>query len=284
MSSKSQTIGAQDPSHVPQTSPIDNRAATGVVEAIETRRSVRAFTSEVIPEAELREMLAIAARAASGGNVQPWKVYVLGPAKRDELVARVQRRMAVDGLMGEPAEYDIYPQGMEKEASPLNKPYMGRRRQLAYQMYNLMGVNKREDRAGRAAAMMRNFTFFDAPVGLMFTIEAGMGPPQWADVGQMMAHLMLLARARGWHTCPQEAWANWHESVKSVVGIPTGEVLFSGLAIGKADLAYEANTLRATRAPMAEWASFQGYSGGGGAAAAAAAAVAAAAAAASSKL
>ena len=261
----SETIVAGDPRHVPGTTPISNAPATSVAAAIETRRSVRSFTDEVVPEAELRDMLSLAARAASGGNVQPWKVYVLGPTKRDELVARVADKMG-EGMMAEmPFEYDIYPVDMQNKDSPLNTPYMGRRRSLAYQMYALMGVDKREDRAGRAAAMVRNFTFFDAPVGIMLTLHKGMGPPQWADVGAFLAALMLVARERGWHTCPQEAWATWHESVKAVAGIPAEEILFAGLAIGKAVPEYKANELRSGRAPMAEWASFQGYGGAGAA-------------------
>jgi nitroreductase len=141
-----------------------------------------------IPEAEVRDILDISARAASGGNVQPWKVYVLGPEKRNELVTMVADKMA--SRKGEKPQYDIYPRGMEKSESPLNTPYMGRRRQLAYQMYDLMGVGDRADKVGRAQAMIRNFTFFDAPVGVLFTIDRGMGPPQ------VRAYLRALSTPR----------------------------------------------------------------------------------------
>merc|ERR1711939_519574 len=137
----------------------------------------------------------------------------------------------------EKPQYDIYPVGMEKAEHPLNEPYMKRRRVLAHQMYDLMGVT-RKDKQGRMMALARNWEFFGAPQGMIFTIDKGMGPPQWADVGMLMQSIMLLSRERGLHTCPQEAWANWPDTCAKVCGIPSNEIVFAGMAIGEADVDY----------------------------------------------
>jgi nitroreductase len=160
----------------------------------------------------------------------------------------------------EKGQYDIYPVGMEKKEHPLNDPYMARRRDLAYQMYELMGVG-RKDGKGRMMAMSRNWQFFDAPVGIIFTLDKNMGPPQWSDVGMLMQSVMLLAREYGLHTCPQEAWSQFAPSVAKVCGIPDNEIVFSGMSLGYADESYEANGLYSSRAPLEEWASFQGFGG-----------------------
>ncbi len=160
----------------------------------------------------------------------------------------------------EKSSYDIYPAGMEKKEHPLNSPYMARRRELAYQMYELMGVGPKDAKA-RLMAMARNWQFFDAPVGIIFTLDKNMGPPQWSDVGILMQSVMLLAREYGLHTCPQEAWSEFAPSVAKVCGIPDNEIVFAGMAIGYADASYEANALHSARAPMEEWCSFQGFSG-----------------------
>lgn len=221
-----------------------------VTRAIETRRSIRAFLPEPVPESTVREILATASRAASGGNLQPWKVSVLAGEVRDRFVATVAERMASQPF-GEGPEYQIYP-------SDLEDPYRTRRSKLAYDMYALVGI-AREDREARARQMARNFTFFDAPVGLFVSIDRHMGPPQFADLGIFIQNVMLLARERGLHTCPQEAWSMWGKSIREFTGIGDDELVFCGIALGHADPDAPINQLHSERAPVDEFARFYGF-------------------------
>ena len=125
-------------------------------------------------------------------------------------------------------------------------------------MYSIMGV-ERDDKKGRAAVMMRNFDFFDAPVAIMFTIDKAMGPPQWFDVGCFMQTIMLLCREYGLHTCPQEAWAQWPDTIRRVCSIPDNEIVFAGLGVGYAREDVPENELRSLRGDPEEWASFIGW-------------------------
>ncbi len=221
-----------------------------VSEAIETRRSVRVFRPDPVPESVVREILETASRSASGGNLQPWKVSVLAGEVRDRLVATVAGRMK-DAPFGEGPEFDIYPRD-------LWEPYKTRRGQVAKGMYTILGI-ARDDTAARAHQMARNFEFFGAPVGIFISIEQGMGPPQYCDLGIFVQSIMLLARERGLHTCAQEAWSMWGKSVREFTAIPEEDVVFCGVALGYADATAEINHLRTDRAPIDEFATFQGF-------------------------
>jgi nitroreductase len=227
-------------------SPIQKTASTTVSEAIETRRSTRAFLPDPVPDATVRELVATATRAASGGNLQPWRLYVLTGAARDRLVAAVAEKRKTKPLDG--LEYDIYPRD-------LTKPYTTRRGRVAAQMYELVGI-ARDDTDARNAQMAKNFEFFGAPVGMILCIERQMGPPQFCDLGLFLGNLMLLARERGLHTCPQEAWSVWGQTIREVVGVPDDELVFCGVALGYADPRHPINDLRSDRAPLEDFASF----------------------------
>jgi nitroreductase len=221
-----------------------------VTRAIETRRSVRGFLSDPVPEDVVREILAIASRSASGGNLQPWKVSVLGGEVRDRFVATVAERMK-ETPFGEGPEYQIYP-------SDLENPYRARRGKVAKDMYALVGI-ERDDSAGRARQMGLNFTFFGAPVGIFISIDKTMGPPQFADLGIFIQSIMLLARERGLHTCPQEAWSMWGKSIREFTGIGEDEIVFCGIALGHADPDAVINELHTDRASVDEFARFKGF-------------------------
>ena len=170
-----------------------------IFDAVASRYSCRAFLPTPVPEATVRDILDRAARAPSGGNVQPWRVHALAGTKLEELRAIVRSRL--DELPRfEGAEYDIYPRD-------LKEPYESRRQRSASMLYQSIGVT-REDRAGRYRQYARNFLFYDAPVGLFFSIDRSMGPPQWSDLGGYIQTVMLLARGHGLHACAQEAWTH----------------------------------------------------------------------------
>lgn len=221
-----------------------------VREAVETRFSCRAFLDTPVPEATVREILERAARAPSGGNLQPWHVYALAGAPLAELKRLIAPR-AVENPRGEGAEYHVYPPG-------LTEPYETRRRTVGELLYRSIGV-ARADRPGRYRQYARNFLFFDAPVGIFFAIDRQMGPPQWSDLGMYVQTVMLLARAFGLHCCAQEAWTFWHKTVSAFLGLPSELMLFCGLALGHADPDAAINQWRSPREPLDRFASFRGF-------------------------
>ena len=147
--------------------------------------------------------------------------------------------------------YDIYP-------LELDDPYRGRRFAIGEAMYGHIGI-PREDKAGRRSWFARNFAFFGAPVALFCTVDRGMGPPQWSDLGMYLQTLMLLLVEHGLASCPQECWAIYPDTVTAFLGTPDSRMLFCGMAIGYEDPAEPANALRSERAPISEWADFHAF-------------------------
>jgi nitroreductase len=215
-----------------------------VSEAIATRKSIRAFRSDPVSAETIADILTLAARAASGGNLQPWRVYVLIGEARDELVRRVKAKRA-ETPMGESPEYLIYP-------PELVEPYRTRRHRIGEMMYAALGI-PREDKAARLRFFAGNWEFFGAPVGLIFTMDRAMQQGQWSDLGIFMGNIMLLARERGLHTCPQEAWAVWHGVIREYLAVPQNEMIFCGMAIGHADEDAPVNTVVSERAQLEEF-------------------------------
>jgi len=220
-----------------------------VSEALATRKSVRAFKPDPVPAGTIRAILEQAARAPSGGNLQPWKVYALLGDARDELVRRVAERRK-EKAMGELPEYHIYPPG-------LTEPYKTRRFRIGEAMYATMNI-PREDKMARLGFFQGNWEFFGAPVGLIFTIDRQMQQGQWSDLGMYLQSIMLLAREYGLHTCPQEAWAVWHSVIRDYLSVPENEMIFCGMAIGHADESHPVNGLVSERAPLEEYAKILG--------------------------
>jgi nitroreductase len=215
-----------------------------VSEALATRRTTRAFLTRPVPLETVKQILEAAARAPSGGNLQPWKVYLLMGDARDELVRRVADARK-EHPMGERPEYLIYP-------PQLTEPYRTRRFRVGEQMYATMGI-PREDKAARLKFFACNWEFFGAPVGLIFTIERQMQQGQWSDLGMFLQSIMLLAREHGLHTCPQEAWAVWHRIIRDYLSVPENEMIFCGMGIGYADETAAVNSLISERAPLEEF-------------------------------
>jgi len=220
-----------------------------VSEALLKRRSVRGFLDRPVPVETIRRLVAAAARAPSGGNLQPWKIYVLAGSPLDALRAVMAQRIA-ELPRGEKTEYDIYPPN-------LHSPYNERRFEIGEALYSAIGI-PREDKAARRLQFSRNFGFFGAPVGLFCFIDRRMGPPQWSDLGMYLQSLMLLAVDEGLATCPQECWSLYPQTVAQFVSAPPELMLFCGMSIGYEDTEAKANRLRAVRAPLDEFATFIG--------------------------
>ena len=221
-----------------------------VSEAVASRFSCRAFLSTPVPLAAVRDILDRAARAPSGGNLQPWRVDALAGEPLEAVKALIRPRHA-ELPRGEGAEYQVYP-------DPLKEPYYGRRREVGALLYAALGV-ARDDRPGRLAQYAKNFEFFGAPVGLFVSIDRSMGRPQWSDLGGFVQTILLLARAHGLHACAQEAWTHWHKTVPPFLGLPADHILFCGIALGFADEAAAINRWRAPRAGVDGFATFRGF-------------------------
>ena len=220
-----------------------------VTDAVTARFSARAFLDRPVPRETIEELLALAARAPSGGNLQPWHVDVVAGAKLAELKARVAASLAASPA-GEGTDYDVYPPG-------LGEPWRSRRFACGEQLYASLGIG-RGDRPARLAQFARNFEGFGAPVLLFFSLPRHFGPPQWAHLGMFMQTLMLLAAERGLATCPQEAWALVHRTVGEVLGLGEERMLYCGMALGFADEAAPVNRWRTERVPVEEFARFSG--------------------------
>ena len=220
-----------------------------VSDAINTRITTRAFLDRPVPGEVLRRILETAKRAPSGGNLQPWHVWVLAGEPMVRFKALIKEKAAVTPR-GEGTEYNIYP-------AELKEPYKARRFKCGEDMYATINV-PREDKFGRLMNFARNFEFFGAPAAFFFAIDRQMQQGQWADLGMFMQSIMLLAREEGLHTCPQEAWAIWHKTVGEYLSIPADLMLFCGMGIGFIDEAHPINRLRTDRAPLDEFATFVG--------------------------
>jgi len=222
-----------------------------VRDAIATRYSCRAFLPTPVSEAVVRDILERAARAPSGGNLQPWLVHVIAGERIEALKAMLRPRFAAELPHGEGGEYDVYPRN-------LKEPYYTRRSRVGSQLYDSIGI-PRENRAGRYQQFSRNYLFYDAPVGIFVSMDRSMGAPQWSDVGGFIQNIMLLARAHGLHTCPQEAWTNWHKTLSPFLKLSSEHILFCGIALGYADEAAPINRWRAEREPVDAFARFEGF-------------------------
>lgn len=215
--------------------------------AIASRFSCRAFLRErEVPRATIEQILDVAARAPSGTNTQPWRVYVLQGESRDTLVDKVCA--AHDAIYADPAlaaeyreEYDYYP-------TKWISPYIDRRRENGWALYGLLGIAKGE-KDKMHAQHQRNFRFFDAPVGLMFTMDRVLGRGSLMDYGMFLENVMVAARARGLHTCPQAAWNGFARIILPHVGAGADEMLVCGMSLGYADPDAPVNRFHTPREP-----------------------------------
>lgn len=228
----------------------DANEASSVRAAITSRMSTRAFTQQAVSRDTLVDILKLASRAPSGTNTQPWKVYVLQGASRDTLVQKVCA--AHDAVRATPAlaaeyreAYDYYP---EKWVSP----YIDRRRENGWSLYGLLGIGK-GDKDKMHTQHQRNYRFFDAPIGLMFTLDRVMGRGSLVDYGMFLQNLMLAARAHGLHTCPQAAWNPFARIILPHIGAGPDEMLVCGMSLGYADASDKVNSFYTPRVPVEDF-------------------------------
>ena len=228
---------------------ISSPAQQAVDAAITSRRSIRAFLPTPVAHEDIAAILQVAARAPSGTNTQPWKVYVLQGERKKQLSA------AILAAHNDPAqaaqhkeEYAYYPREWVS-------PYIDRRRKVGWDLYALLGL-ARDNKAGMAAQHGRNYEFFDAPVGLIFTIDRVMEQGSWLDYGMFLQNIMVAARARGLDTCPQAAFTQYHRIISEQLALPESETVVCGMALGVADLSKIENSLVTERMALSEFVKF----------------------------
>lgn len=220
-----------------------------VDEAICSRRSIRAFLPTPVERSDIEALLTVAARAPSGSNTQPWKVRVITGAALQNLSNEILKAYL------DPAEAATHKEEYQYYPQQWVAPYVDRRRKVGWDLYALMGLT-RDNKAGMQAQHGRNYAFFDAPVGLIFTIDRVMEQGSWLDYGMFLQNIMVAARARGLDTCPQAAFTPFHRVIARVLNLPDSEQLVCGMALGYADPGKIENTLLTEREPVAGFTQF----------------------------
>jgi nitroreductase len=223
-------------------------------EAILTRRSVRAFLPTRVDRETVRQLLTLASRSPSGSNIQPWKVRVVAGEARERLSKAIFQALDRDGPEQHKREWNYYPVNWRE-------PYLARRRKIGWDLYGLLGIRK-GDFEGTERQRRRNYEFFGAPVGLIFTLDQDLEIGSWLDLGIYLGALMIAARGRGLDTCPQAAFADFHAVIRRELGIPDTEIVICGMGLGYADPEAAENRLVTERASAEEFATFEGFGAG----------------------
>jgi nitroreductase len=219
--------------------------------AITSRRSIRAYLPQPVAREDVAQILQVAARAPSGTNTQPWKVYVLDGERKQQLSS------AILAIHKDPEQAKLYTEEYAYYPREWVSPYIERRRKVGWDLYALLGLT-RDNKAGMAAQHGRNYEFFGAPVGLIFTVDRVMEQGSWLDYGMFLQNIMVAARARGLDTCPQAAFTQYHRVIAQVLGLPDNEMVVCGMALGVADPTKVENTLITERMRLEEFVKFVG--------------------------
>ena len=229
---------------------LDDGSGSVVDAAITSRRSLRAFLPTPIPRATVEHLLDVAARAPSGTNMQPWCGHAMA-GQRLRRFCDVVEAAFLAGAPTESRDYRYYPE-------TFFEPYLARRREVGWGLYSLLGIG-RGDTDKMRQQHARNFRFFGAPVGVIFTIDRRLEIGSWLDYGMFLQNVMVAARGLGLDTCPQAAFANFPNTVRAALELPFQDVIVCGMAIGYADPGAVENTLQTTRVPAREFMSFTGF-------------------------
>jgi nitroreductase len=239
------------------TTPVTNSTSeypgqAAVDEAIVSRHSIRAYLDKPVSQSLVEDILRVAARAPSGTNTQPWKVYVVAGAEKKALSDKVL------SVVQDPAQNALAKEAYNYYPDQWVSPYVDRRRKVGWDLYSLLGIVK-GDKERMQAQAARNFMFFDAPVGLMFSVDRIMGQGSWLDYGMFLQNIMVAARGRGLDTCPQAAWNHYHMAISQQLGFGQDEVFVCGMSLGYADPSAIENSLITERETVESFASFRGF-------------------------
>jgi nitroreductase len=219
--------------------------------AITSRKSIRAFLPTPVQRDTIEDILRVASRAPSGTNTQPWNVTVLTGEAKSELTRKIL------AAYDDPEEASTHKEEYAYYPTEWRSPFIDRRRKIGWDLYGLLQIGK-TDKARMHDQHGRNYAFFDAPVGLMFTIDRVMQQGSWLDYGMFLQNIMIAARARGLDTCPQAAFTQFHRIIMEHIGAPPSQMLVCGMSLGYADPKAVENTLVTDREPVSGFARFLG--------------------------
>ena len=217
--------------------------------AITSRRSIRGYLPRPVAREDIIQILQVAARAPSGTNTQPWKVYVLEGERKQELSS------AILAIHNDPEQAKLHTEEYAYYPREWVSPFIDRRRKVGWDLYALLGLT-RDNKAGMAAQHGRNYEFFGAPVGLIFTIDRVMEQGSWLDYGMFLQSIMVAARGRGLDTCPQAAFTQYHRVISSALELPDNEAVVCGMSLGYADTTKIENSLITERMRTEEFVKF----------------------------
>lgn len=224
-----------------------NQSAPDVFTAARTRRSIRAYKTDPVPAQTLRDIVELGRHAPSGSNIQPWRVHVLTGASLRRVGSAIQSAFLSDEP-GHRRDYDYY-------TDPVFEPYLKRRRECGWGLYGTLGI-ARGDHEKSKAYRAGNYIFFGAPAGLIFTIDRKLEKGSWLDYGMFLQTLMLAARAKGLHTCPEASIAGYPDVVRRELAVSNDWVVICGMALGYADEGEVVNTFQPERIALDDYASF----------------------------
>ncbi len=205
------------------------------------RHSVRAYLDKPVPDHLLSDILETASRSPSGGNLQPWKVHVLTGAMKKRVGAAV--RQAYWGGDSED-EYSYYPEDWTAS-------YNNRRKGAAEKLYSALALGRR-DVKGKREQQARNYDFFGAPVGLIFTMDKDLSQGSWLDMGMYINSISTLSNAAGLGTCLQASFISYHNVIRQVLNIAEDQIILCGMAIGYEDKSHPVNSFRTDRIALSE--------------------------------
>jgi nitroreductase len=217
-----------------------------VAEALVARKSVRAFTDDMVSKEKITELLTLAGCAPSGVNTQPWRVAVI----TGEVKQRLQEKMVAAAEAGEKSSiaYQYYP-------VTWREPYKSRRKACGLLMYSTLQIT-REDTERQQQQWFANYRAFDAPVMLLFFIDKDLAEGSYIDYGMFLQSLMLAAVGQGLATCPQAALAEYPHIVKEVLGYDDSTTLLCGIALGYEDETALVNSYRTSREDVSTFTQF----------------------------
>lgn len=225
------------------------QSTMSLVEALSTRRSVRAFLPDPVDPSVLAAILTQSARAPSGSNIQPWKAHVLTGESKAALSRRIKE------VLSDPTQDALHTEEFAYYPKTWKSPFIERRRALGWGLYSLLGI-AREDKLAMREQHARNFDFFDAPVGILFTTDRSMEQGSWLDFGMFIQNIMLVARSFELDTCPQAAFNRYHRLVEEHLSLPDDEILVCAMSLGRADNTRIENTLASERVPVDSFVKF----------------------------
>jgi nitroreductase len=226
---------------------IDSNSATAIDSIMRSRVSVRAFLPTPVPRSLVSDILDVARTAPSTFNTQPWRVHVLAGAAKQALSEKI---LAAHRANTHP-NFSPFP-------NPQPTDCAARQNEFGGLLYKALGID-RSDSVGRGHKTTRNYMFFGAPVGLIFTIDGTLTKHSWLDYGLFLQNVMLAAYSRGIATCPQVSFVRYQSVIAHHLRLSPCDAVVCGMSLGYADEKAAVNDLAMPREEVDAFAAWEGF-------------------------